>query len=150
MDQRFCPTCLRESSPCHTAQQLWSFDKNSIWKTHLHHQLRPMTPSCISAPTNKRQVCIPPQPITLHGFAFKDLQLWISLLSSQASTLLLPIATICLPSSFQLPYFLGPPLHHQYWIPGGKTSLILILNHSFKLMSFIAFMSSSGVRAPKK
>ncbi|KAK5623176.1 hypothetical protein CRENBAI_018195 [Crenichthys baileyi] len=44
-----------------------------------------MTPSCVSAPTNQRQVCIPPQPITLKGFAFKDLQPWISLLSHRAS-----------------------------------------------------------------
>ncbi|MEQ2229845.1 hypothetical protein ILYODFUR_023058 [Ilyodon furcidens] len=61
-----------------------------------------MTPPCASAPTNRRQVCIPPQPIT---FAFKDLHPWISLLSCRTSTLLHPIATIWLPSSFQLPYY---------------------------------------------
>ncbi|MEQ2233535.1 hypothetical protein ILYODFUR_022866 [Ilyodon furcidens] len=64
-----------------------------------------MTPSCVSTPTNQRQVCIPPQPITFQGFGFKDLQPWISLLSRRASTLLYPIATIWLPSSLQLSYY---------------------------------------------
>ncbi|MEQ2295997.1 hypothetical protein AMECASPLE_020320, partial [Ameca splendens] len=79
----------------------WSFDENSVWKTHLHHQLHTMTPSWVSAPTNQRQVCIPPQPITLQGFAFKDLQPWMS----RASTLNHHITTIWLPSSFQHPYY---------------------------------------------
>ncbi|KAK5602928.1 hypothetical protein CRENBAI_019539 [Crenichthys baileyi] len=65
-----------------------------------------MTPSCVSAPTNQRQVCIPPQPITVQGFAFKDLHPWISLLSRRTSILLLSINEIVLPATRL------PPPHH--------------------------------------
>ncbi|MEQ2220584.1 hypothetical protein ILYODFUR_006853 [Ilyodon furcidens] len=41
-------------------------------------------------------------------------------------------------SFFRLPYLLRPPLHHQSQDPGGKTSLILTLRCSFKLMSLSA------------
>ncbi|KAK5622014.1 hypothetical protein CRENBAI_012314 [Crenichthys baileyi] len=62
-----------------------------------------MTPSCVSTPTNQRQVCIPPQPITFQGFAFKDLQPWISLLSCRASTLQLPYYRASTPSPDRVP-----------------------------------------------
>ncbi|MEQ2304223.1 hypothetical protein AMECASPLE_024780, partial [Ameca splendens] len=65
-----------------------------------------MTPSCVSAPTNQRQVCIPPQPITLQGLAFKDLQPWMSALSRRASILLLSINKVVLPAARL------PPPHH--------------------------------------
>ncbi|KAK5608745.1 hypothetical protein CRENBAI_020959 [Crenichthys baileyi] len=74
-----------------------------------------MTPSCVSAPTNKRQVCIPPQPITLQGFAFKDLQPGISLLSCRAWILLLSIDKIVLPVT-QL------PLPHHPAVSGSSFS----------------------------
>ncbi|KAK5622290.1 hypothetical protein CRENBAI_006173, partial [Crenichthys baileyi] len=62
-----------------------------------------MTPSCVSAPSNQRQVCIPPQPITLQGFAFIDLHPWISLLSRRTSILLPSINEIVLPVTRLLP-----------------------------------------------
>ncbi|MEQ2284712.1 hypothetical protein AMECASPLE_024342, partial [Ameca splendens] len=53
-------------------------------------------------------------------------------------------------SSFRLPYLLRPLLHHQNQDPGGKTSLILTLRCSFKLMSLSASMSSTGDLAPRQ
>ncbi|KAK5605224.1 hypothetical protein CRENBAI_019358 [Crenichthys baileyi] len=71
------------------------------------------------------------------------------LLFSQAR----PSSTPPPPSSFQSPPGLltSSGLHPTTSrIPGGKTSQILSLRCPFKLMIFSAFMSSSGVRAPKK
>ncbi|MED6232085.1 hypothetical protein ATANTOWER_020806 [Ataeniobius toweri] len=106
-----------------------------------------MTPSCVSAPTNQRQVCIPPQPITLQGFAFKDLQPWISLLSHRASILRPSINEIVLPvtrvppphhppvsgSSFSSGRSSGTPGFHVFFYSGCPSILPA---------SFIPFMDS--------
>ncbi|KAK5613852.1 hypothetical protein CRENBAI_015458 [Crenichthys baileyi] len=87
-----------------------------------------MTPSCISAQTNQCQVCIPPQPITLHGFAFKDLQPWISLLSHRALILLLSINEIILAVT-------RLPLPHHLTVSGSsffseRSSALMIIHYS--------------------
>ncbi|KAK5601684.1 hypothetical protein CRENBAI_022078, partial [Crenichthys baileyi] len=98
--------------------------------------------------TNQRQVCISPPANHPSRLRFKRSS------STEPSVLQLnfdpPPPHLHHLASKLFPNLVRPPLHHQDRIPGGKTSLNLTLRCSFKRMSFSAFTSSTGIRAPKK